>query len=128
MVYVTRNTRDVSLSLLNHWEVMYGYSGSFDLLLNEFLNNKGGTGLYMPFFHHILGYWEKRDLPHILPISYEDMKRDLGSIIRKHDYWLGISFYKLLLRFLFSELQASWTKTSLRQIYPHLWSTSLLTT
>ena len=83
MVFVTRNPRDVSLSLLNHWQLVFGYTGSLDTLLDQFLDAKGGTGFYMPYFHHVLGFWEKRDQPHILIISYEDMKKDLAAVIRK---------------------------------------------
>lgn len=36
-----------------------------------------------PYFDHLMGFWKLKQLPNILIITYEDMKRDLKEVIRK---------------------------------------------
>jgi hypothetical protein len=81
MVYVTRNPRDTCISYMSHWKLMYGYKGSTEAIVDVFLNDE--TGVYTPYFQQVLGYWNRRDLPNIQFITYEEMKRDLPNIIRK---------------------------------------------
>jgi hypothetical protein len=81
MVYVTRNPRDTCISYMGHWKVLHGYKGSTEALVDVFLN--GNSGVYLPFFHQVLGYWNRRDLSNILFITYEEMKRDLPNVIKK---------------------------------------------
>lgn len=39
--------------------------------------------MYGSYWKHIFGFWERRNLPNILLIKYEDMKTALPSVIRQ---------------------------------------------
>ena len=56
-------------------------SGSFDIFFNAFIEDV--CGYYTPFLPHVLEYWKRKDEPNILFITYEEMKQDLPSIIKK---------------------------------------------
>ena len=81
IVYVTRNPRDACVSYHNHWKVMSGYSGGFEEFAEAFINDV--AGFYSPFIHHVLEYWKWRHLENVCFITYEEMKTDLASVIRK---------------------------------------------
>jgi len=87
LIYVSRNPRDVVISLYNHWQVFGFYKGDFDGFLNAFLS--GVCGYYCPYMPHITGFWNKRHEPNILFITYEEMKQDITSVIRKTCSFLG---------------------------------------
>ena len=59
------------------------YTGSLELLTDVFLRDLGPY--HAPFFKHILSYWNQKQSgnQNILVISYEDMQRDIKSVIRK---------------------------------------------
>ncbi len=85
MVYVTRNPRDACVSMMNHWKVVYGYSGDLATVVDAFLDDEG-TGINTPFFHHVLGYWQRRNETNICFITYEEMKNDLASVVRRYGH------------------------------------------
>ena len=87
MVYVTRNPRDATVSLLNHWSIFEGFTGSLDLMVDAMTNDV--AGYYGPFFLNVLKYWEKRHEENICFITYEEMKCDLPSVIRRVSAFLG---------------------------------------
>ena len=80
LIYVTRNPRDAVVSFFNHWCVMAGFRGNFDKFVDAFIGDV--CGFYTPFMNHVLGYWNIREDPNILFITYEDMKKDLPAVIR----------------------------------------------
>ena len=81
VIYVVRNPRDVCMSYLNHWRVIEGYFGDLQTFVNAFLDD--ACGYYTPFIGHVLGYWDARNENNILFLSYEGMKKDLSSVIKK---------------------------------------------
>jgi len=83
IINVIRNPRDVCASHVNHLQMIENYSGNLDLLVDVFLKDLGPN--YAPFFKHILSYWNQKQSgnPNILVIFYEDMQRDIQSVIKK---------------------------------------------
>ena len=45
-----------------------------------------------PYFKCVLSFWEKREVAKdfLLIVSYEEMQKDLGSVIRKVAHFLGV--------------------------------------
>jgi hypothetical protein len=87
MIYITRNPRDSCISNFNHWKVLKGYFGSLDTFVDAFLNDT--CGYYTPFMEHVLGYWSKRHEESIFFVTYEEMKDDLASVIKKLGIFLN---------------------------------------
>ena len=87
IVYVLRNPRDTCMSFFNHFRALEGFTGSLDCFVDAFLADE--CGYYTPAIGHMLGYWKARHQPNVLIISFEDMKRDLESVVRKTAAFLG---------------------------------------
>jgi len=79
VIYVCRNPRDVVVSYFNFLK-LDGFYGSLDVFFNAFI---GDVLSYSPFNKHVRGYWERREESNILFTSYEEMKKDLPSVIRR---------------------------------------------
>ncbi|CAB4056685.1 unnamed protein product [Lepeophtheirus salmonis] len=77
MIYMLRNPRDVCISMYNHHRIFDNYQGTLEEHLDQFLS--GNCGYYTPHDVNIIGYHLKRDLPHILFITYEEMKKDFRN-------------------------------------------------
>ncbi|KAF5291378.1 hypothetical protein FQA39_LY03529 [Lamprigera yunnana] len=80
IIYVIRDPKDVCVSYFYFETLMGVTTATFDDFIKVFLADKV---LYGPFWKHFLSYWNKRFLPNILFICYEDMKRDLLPVIKK---------------------------------------------
>ena len=87
IINVIRNPRDVCMSSFNHYRIINNYTGDLDLLTDMFLKNKGP--LYGPFFVNVLSYWNRRHQDNILIVHYEEMQKDLPSVVRKIGKFLG---------------------------------------
>jgi len=88
IIYVARNPRDVCVSYYHHWTLLEAYTGTFEEFTELFLN--GVCGFYTPFIPHVLSYWNKKSLPNVLFITYEEMKEDLVSVIKKMTKFLEV--------------------------------------
>ena len=87
VVYVTRNPRDTCVSLFHFMRLAEGYSGTLEQFTECFLNDL--AYYYTPFIPHVLQYWQRRHLPNVLFITYEEMKKDLASVVIKVATFLG---------------------------------------
>ncbi len=88
LIYVARNPRDVCVSFFNHWKILEGFHGDFDIFVDAFLNDV--CGYYTPFLQHVLEFWNlSKKESNVLFIFYEDMKRDLAAVIKKIGKFLG---------------------------------------
>ena len=52
LIYVCRKPRDAVLSFYNHWRVMDGFKGTFDVFFDAFVDDV--CGYYSPFINWIL--------------------------------------------------------------------------
>ncbi|GAB0090906.1 hypothetical protein DMENIID0001_056820 [Sergentomyia squamirostris] len=89
VIYVARNPKDVAVSYFHHWKNMGKFTGSLDDFLDLFIND---YVMCAPFHSHVLDFWNMRDEPNVLFITFEEMKRDLDSVIRKTCDFLGKAY------------------------------------
>ncbi|KAL1139429.1 hypothetical protein AAG570_006413 [Ranatra chinensis] len=87
IVAVTRNPRDTCVSYFHHCKLYEGYTGDFEDFCKLFLND---AVTYAPFDRNVLSYWNRKDTdPSIIFVKYEDMKKDLPSVIKRVSAFLG---------------------------------------
>jgi len=82
VVYVVRNPMDVLVSYYHHHKLIngHGYVGDLPSFAQRFMRNEIMQG---PFFPHVEEAWAIKDHPNLLFIFYEDMKKDLRSVISR---------------------------------------------
>ncbi|GAB0097110.1 hypothetical protein DMENIID0001_127090 [Sergentomyia squamirostris] len=88
IIYVARNAKDTAVSFYHHSVNLHHYTGTFDDFMETFLKDHV---IYTPFHSHIIDFWRMRNEENILFLTYEDMKRDHPSVIRKTAKFLGKS-------------------------------------
>ncbi|KAF6210737.1 hypothetical protein GE061_013847 [Apolygus lucorum] len=87
VVYVARNPKDCAVSNFYHNQGgPNGFSGDFDQYWPLF---KDGLLLFGPHIEHVKEGWERRGNPNMLFLFFEDLKKDLPSMIRKMASFLG---------------------------------------
>jgi len=57
---------------------------------NEFLDDGFVIGLAMPFFAHVQGWWNVRELPNVLLVHFANLKADMPREIRRIAEFLDI--------------------------------------
>ncbi|GIY84188.1 sulfotransferase 1C2A [Caerostris darwini] len=80
-IYVTRNPKDCCVSYYHHMKDVhqgFGFQGTFDEFFELFLEGKVDYGDY---FDHLLGWYEHRNDPNVLFLTYEEMKADTEAVI-----------------------------------------------
>ena len=82
VVYVVRNPMDVLVSYYHHHKLItaHGYIGDLPSFAQRFMKNEIMQG---PFFPHVHEAWAIKDHPNLLFIFYEDMRKDLRSVIAR---------------------------------------------
>lgn len=80
IVYTMRNPKDQAVSYYHYLLLAHKIDCSFDEFIEVFLANKM---VYGSSAQHMLEYYKRRNQPNILLVKYEDMKRDLPSVIRQ---------------------------------------------
>ncbi|CAL8072370.1 unnamed protein product [Orchesella dallaii] len=88
IIYVARNPKDVCVSFYHHRVLIEGYLGTLDDPVEEFTNDRT---LYAPFWLHVEAFWERRNEPNVLFITYEDLKQDLSKVVDRTCEFLGKS-------------------------------------
>ncbi|KAL1449724.1 hypothetical protein WDU94_002204 [Cyamophila willieti] len=87
VIYVTRNPKDTCVSYFHHCQLLEGYKGNFEDFFKIFLD---GLVCFGPFWSHVLEFWEaSKTNPNILFLKYEDMKKDLISVINRTTEFLN---------------------------------------
>lgn len=80
IVYTMRNPKDQVVSYYHYCLLAHKINCTFDEFIETFLANKM---VYGSSSEHMLEYYKRRHQPNILIVKYEDMKRDLPSVIRQ---------------------------------------------
>lgn len=80
IVYTMRNPKDQAVSFYHYCLLAHEINCSFDDFIEVFLDNKM---VYGSSSQHMLEFFKRRDQPNVLIVKYEDMKRDLPSVIRQ---------------------------------------------
>ncbi|XP_049795816.1 luciferin sulfotransferase-like [Schistocerca nitens] len=88
IVYVCRNPKDTAISYYHHRRLLMNMQLSVDEFIEAFLENVVN---YSPYWSSALEFWKLRNEPNVLWNTYEDMKKDLGAVIRKTAAFLGKS-------------------------------------
>ncbi|KAK4884744.1 hypothetical protein RN001_001015 [Aquatica leii] len=86
IVYVIRNPKDVCVSYYHHGKLIQGWRTNLENFAEVFLADKA---MYGSYWKHVIEFWNKRFCSNVLLICYEDMKKDLLSVIRKITAFLG---------------------------------------
>ena len=87
-IYVLRNPKDVAVSSYHFTKKSYSKSCSisWESFLSIFLE---GDVIFGAIYSHYLGWWLHKDASNILFLSYEQMKRDLSSVVTRVSSFLG---------------------------------------
>ncbi|XP_059622666.1 luciferin sulfotransferase-like [Phlebotomus argentipes] len=91
IIYVARNAKDTAISYYH----FYKHAGQNQASLREFLDFfMNDNVLYGPYHNHVIDFWQMRNEENIHFITFQDMKRDLPSVIEKTAKFLGKSLSK----------------------------------
>ncbi|XP_073836856.1 sulfotransferase 1 family member D1-like [Musca autumnalis] len=81
IIYVARNCKDVVVSAYHFAKNLQLWRGdNIEDFVNDFLND---NILYCNYWTHIVDFWKMRNEENIFFVTYEEMKRDLGGVIRR---------------------------------------------
>ncbi|KAH7963108.1 hypothetical protein HPB52_019594 [Rhipicephalus sanguineus] len=97
-IYVTRNPYDCCVSYYHHCKGLPWYrftDGSFDDFVDAFVRGKVTYGDY---FDHLLSWYDHRNDPNVLFLTYEDLKKDAPASVLKVADFLGAREYGEQLR------------------------------
>lgn len=89
IIFTSRNPKDTAVSFFHHYRNMNGYHGELNEFMKMFLADET---VYAPFYDHVLNFWNSRDEPNIMFLTYEQMKSDMMAVLRKTQQFLGKSF------------------------------------
>ncbi|GFQ80522.1 sulfotransferase 1C4 [Trichonephila clavata] len=81
-IYIARNPKDCCVSYFHHMTNIppYGFKGDFDQYFEFFLSGKID---YEDYFDHLIGWYEHRNDPNVLFLTYEEMKENTETSILK---------------------------------------------
>ncbi|XP_058066588.1 luciferin sulfotransferase-like [Anopheles bellator] len=91
IVYCARNPKDMVTSFYHHYRHLHQYTGSKEAFLEAILEDQM---IFLPQIAHTLDFWALRSEPNILFIHYEQMKRDLASVLELASAFIGKSYTK----------------------------------
>ncbi|KAM7289784.1 sulfotransferase ssu-1 [Ixodes scapularis] len=88
-LYIARNPYDCCVSFFYHTKGLPPYNfadGTFDEFFEMFIEGKADTGDY---FDNLLSWYEHRNDPNVLFLTYEDLKKDTAAWVLKIADFLG---------------------------------------
>ncbi|KAF2352256.1 Alkyl hydroperoxide reductase subunit C/ Thiol specific antioxidant [Trinorchestia longiramus] len=89
VVYVIRDPRDVCISYHHHSKLFKyeGYTGNFDQYVDIFLED---SVMYGPYWSHVKSAWDRRNLPNVLVVFFEKMKKNPKEETMKISKFLNV--------------------------------------
>ncbi|XP_013366722.1 PREDICTED: sulfotransferase 4A1 isoform X2 [Chinchilla lanigera] len=90
VIYMARNPKDLVVSYYQFHRSLrtMSYRGTFQEFCRRFMNDKLGYGSW---FEHVQEFWEHRTDANVLFLKYEDMHRDLVTMVEQLARFLGVS-------------------------------------
>jgi len=72
----------VLVSYYHHHKLIrcHNFTGDLAIFTKRFMNDQL---MYSPFFEHIKEAWDLRESPNLLFVFYEEMKKDLRSVVER---------------------------------------------
>ncbi|XP_019632275.1 PREDICTED: sulfotransferase 1C4-like [Branchiostoma belcheri] len=125
VIVVMRNPKDTAVSLYHYNKKMVETYGGCDAIKKRLESWEGyaevflkGKGIFGDFYDHVLGWWQMKDDRHFFFIKYEDMKKDLRSVVSEVASFLETSLDDAAVTNIaesctFDSLKASWGKSEL---------------
>ena len=90
VIVVMRNLKDNLVSYYHFYHMMRGAHFEFDKDFNDFFQFVEEKSLiHGDWFDFNLGWWEHKDDPNFLFLTYEDMKKDIRSVVGKICSFMG---------------------------------------
>ncbi|XP_017122493.1 luciferin sulfotransferase [Drosophila elegans] len=87
IVYTARNPKDLCVSYYHYCKLLHGINGEFEQFVDLFLEGHTPMGSY---WKHVLPFWKRSLDENVLFIKYEDMIKDLPSVVRRCAQFLGV--------------------------------------
>ncbi|XP_037551875.1 sulfotransferase 4A1 isoform X2 [Nematolebias whitei] len=99
VIYMARNPKDLVVSYYQFHRSLrtMSYRGTFQEFCRRFMNDKLGYGSW---FEHVQEFWEHRDDLNVLFLKYEDMYKDLGTMVKQLSRFLDVTCDKVQLEVL----------------------------
>lgn len=79
-IYVARNGKDVAVSYYYYHKSHMGFGKGFNEFFSQYIRGKVGYGSW---FAHVKDWWQHRNDPNVLFLTYEEMIEDLEAAIKK---------------------------------------------
>ncbi|EMP33995.1 Sulfotransferase 4A1 [Chelonia mydas] len=93
VIYMARNPKDLVVSYYQFHRSLrtMSYRGTFQEFCRRFMNDKLGYGSW---FEHVQEFWEHHTDSNVLFLKYEDMHKDLATMVEQLVRFLGVSYDK----------------------------------
>lgn len=89
IVYCARNPKDVAVSYMHHYRHLHGYTGTNEMFLEGLLADQV---LWCPQVQHALDFWNIRHLDNLLFNHFEEMKKDMMSVLKRTSKFFGKTY------------------------------------
>lgn len=86
-IYVTRNPKDVAVSLYFFMKLGFTHNLEWDTFWKNFIE---GDVVFGNYFDHLLSWWPHKDDKNVLLLKYEDMKKDLPQAVSQMASFMNI--------------------------------------
>ncbi|XP_012575841.1 PREDICTED: sulfotransferase 4A1 isoform X2 [Condylura cristata] len=90
VIYMARNPKDLVVAYYQFHRSLrtMSYRGTFQEFCRRFMHDKLGYGSW---FEHVQEFWEHRTDANVLFLKYEDMHRDLVTMVEQLARFLGVT-------------------------------------